>query len=122
METTTTKQILINDREAIPVRKIPYVTSLFIKPHELCCILAKRQGFPRPLFMESHYLDADGTLHTMQPQEWEQYIDEMEHLESGLREAEEFDDENYPKWKEHAAISIGRRNTCVKSLCWCFEV
>ncbi|MCZ6718347.1 MAG: hypothetical protein O6944_04225 [Gammaproteobacteria bacterium] len=109
MQTTSTKQILINDREAIPVRGIPYVTSSFIKPTELCRILADRAAWPGPLFMAAHYLDADGTLHTMQPQEWRHYIHKMEHFtiqsdlrESGLTEADEFDDENYPRWEEHA--------------------
>lgn len=75
--------IVIDGRDAIPVRLIPFVTGWDWSPDIVVSILAKKRFFGVDLY--AHYLNPNGEVQRMLPKEWDTIASDLDAIE-GLAE------------------------------------
>lgn len=91
--------VKVVDRDALPVRAIPYVTGWTISPDELAKSFAKSQAAPfEKLCNTDTYHLLDGKPAKLLPKEWDRYVAALEGLEAGLREQFPNNDRGYAAW------------------------
>lgn len=91
---------LIDRREAIPVRAIPYVTGWSMSPDAVASWLAhtEAEGFQR-IFGSAYHLLSDGKFSPMLAKEWDGIEADLKILSAGLHANEKFERESYPAWR-----------------------
>jgi hypothetical protein len=97
--------VLIDGREAVPVRALPFVTGWSLSPDMLAMDMAKRSKafLNRKTNLRAYQYDADGTCAPINPSEWEQIIIELEALALRVRRATgERDAGTYATWREES--------------------
>lgn len=94
------KTILIGDREAIPLRLIPYVTYWDFAPDAIARILALRQeyGF-EAIPLTAYHLAADGTFKSIPPKHWDSVVNSLGGLTNKLKAKEKGKDANFDAWR-----------------------
>lgn len=98
--------VIVDDREALPVRAIPFVTGWMMSPDVVAKALAKTDHWVTRLKnVAAFHLMPDGEYAPMLPKEWDGIESELEILSSKLKASEAFDQENYPEWRRQS-ISI----------------
>lgn len=102
--------VRVGDREALPVRAIPYVTGWTISPDVVATNFAREAGAPfEKLQNTDTYHLVDGRPVKLLPKEWDRYVAALKGLEAALRaefeEHEEFanDDRGYAAWVSQSA-------------------
>lgn len=82
--------IKIGDREAVPVRAIPFVTGWSISPDVVARGLAGLDFNRRLKSLRAYHLDLDGNFSPMLPKEWDVIYDGLRALSASLRAGETF--------------------------------
>jgi len=98
---------LIDGREALPVRAIPYVTGWQFSPDSTAKELARRVGAP---FSALHKLTAyhvpDTIPISVLPREWDDIVAKLEAHEAELKEQYTNDAIGYAAWRKSSANSL----------------
>lgn len=97
--------ILIDNREAIPVRAIPFVTGWTMSPDVVASSLAMTDLITR-LREVSAYHWSEGVATPMLPKEWDGIEAELQILSDRLKATETFDQENYPTWRRESIPTL----------------
>lgn len=95
--------VIIQDREALPIRVLPFVTGWFISPD----IVAKSfsgtdHWITRLQGIVAFHLLSDGLYAEMLPKEWDGIETDLQILSEKLRLTESFEQENYPVWRRES--------------------
>lgn len=95
---------LIDGREVIPVRLIPFITSFQIGPQRVVKLLAHKEGLAWPKLRDedkfsAYHLPDQGTPARVLPVEWDRVLDDQKVLEAKIRTGESFEDEKYYDWR-----------------------
>lgn len=90
--------VLIENREAIPVRAIPFVTGWTMSPDAVASSLAMTDLITRLRGVSAFYW-SEGVVAPLLPKEWDGIEADLEALSNRLQAEEEIDRENYPKWR-----------------------
>lgn len=90
--------IKIGDREAVPVRAIPFVTGWSISPDVVARGLAGLDFNRRLKSLRAYHLDLDGNFSPMLPKEWDVIYDGLRALSASLRAGETAEGSSYPDW------------------------
>ncbi len=77
--------VLINGREAIPVRAIPYVTGRWMSPDVVARSLAYTDSISRFEGIDAYQLLADGGYSQVLPGDWDVVDDLLQGLDSSLK-------------------------------------
>lgn len=91
--------ILIDGREAIPIRALPYITGWTMSPDLVASSLARTDLVTRLEGVVAYHLSADGTFSPILPKEWDGIEADLKILSDTLRAKEEIDHESYPAWR-----------------------
>lgn len=99
--------VVIDGREAIPVRAIPFVTGWMVSPDVVAKSFAKTDHWITRLEGVTTYLLAtDGNYYPMLPKEWDGIDAEIQILSEKLKTTEKFDQENYPVWRHQSVFLL----------------
>jgi hypothetical protein len=90
--------IKIGDREAVPVRAIPFVTGWSISPDVVARGLAGLDFNRRLKSLRAYHLDLDGNFSPMLSKEWDVVHDGLRALSASLRAGETAEGSSYPDW------------------------
>lgn len=93
---------LVDGREVIPIRAIPYVTGWTMSPDLVVSWLAHTESFRRIPKLSAYHLLPDGKSAPMLPKEWDGISADLEVLSDKLRARETFDQEGYPEWRRNS--------------------
>jgi hypothetical protein len=93
--------VIIEGREAIPVRALPYVTGWTMSPDVVANSLARTAAFDRLEGVKAYHLSAHGVA-PMLPKEWDGIEADLAILTDKLKATETIDQENYPAWRREA--------------------
>ena len=95
--------VIIEGKEAIPVRAIPFVTGWLMSPDVVAKSLANTDTWiSRLKDVTSYHLMRDGNYSSMLPKEWDCIEAELQVLSEKLKLTEAFDQENYPQWRRES--------------------
>jgi hypothetical protein len=76
--------IMIDGREAVPVRAIPYVNWNFLSPDVVAESFAKRLEFNRLDDLIVYHIEQDGSIREMLPREWDDAVSLLTALQKEL--------------------------------------
>lgn len=94
---------VIDGKEIIPVRAIPFVTGWIMSPDVVAKSLANTDKWMTRLKdIASYHLMADGEYAVMLPKEWDCIEAELQVLSEKLQSNEEIDQENYSQWRRES--------------------
>lgn len=93
--------VVIEGREAIPVRALPYVTGWMMSPDMVAKSLARTTFFDRLPGVKAYHLSTQGVA-PMLPKEWDGIEADLEVLTAKLKAIETLDQENYPTWRRES--------------------
>ena len=88
----------IDGHNAVPVRKIPFITGWIFNPDMLARVLAGRDGFYR-VTIPSFHLSLYGGYAKILQKEWDTLIADLEILTNNLKDQEKHEDANYSAWR-----------------------
>ena len=92
--------VIIDGREAIPIRAIPFITGWRIAADLVVSILAHRDPWElRRTLMSSWHLSADGQYSSMFPKEWDGIAADLKVLMDKLRAEQQVGRRNYAVWR-----------------------
>lgn len=101
MDVTT----LIDDREALPIRAIPFVTGWLMSPINVAVSLANTDLAKKLKGITAYHLfSSDGPTKTL-PKEWDAIVIDLRVLSSKLGGDEKIKDENFTTWRR-GSISL----------------
>ena len=75
--------LVFDNRNAVPVRLIPFMTGRQFSPDTIALILADDDDVHR-VFIPSYHLAADGSFHQMLPKEWDAISIDLDALSESL--------------------------------------
>lgn len=93
--------VMIEGREAIPVRGIPFVTGWTMSPDVVASSLAQTDRITRLRGVTAYHL-SENDVAPMLPKEWDGVEAELEALSDKLKAIETVDQENYPTWRRES--------------------
>lgn len=97
--------VMIEGREAIPVRAIPFVAGWTMSPDAVAKSLARTTHFDRLEGIKAYHLSVDGVA-PMLPKEWDGIKADLEILSAKLESTEIVDQENYPTWRRESILLL----------------
>lgn len=93
---------IIDGRECLPVRLLPYLTSWCpVTPDVVAKLFSQRDAW-RTWTATTFNLDGDSKHHKLLPREWDHFDDELTILASDLKLQEAFDLQKYPEWRRRS--------------------
>lgn len=96
-------EVVIDGREAIPVRAIPFVAGWMLSPDVVAMTFAKTDHWVTRLDgVAAYYLSADGKYSPMLAKEWDGIEADLQILSDKLKSTEEVEQENYPVWRQQS--------------------
>jgi len=104
--------LLIGEREALPVRAIPYVTCWVLKPHDLASQLGRQTGAPFDWLRNTNAFHlVGGKPRSVLPAEWHRVVGSFEALEARIRRETPYeqpgaDPEGNERWRESAVEQL----------------
>lgn len=98
---------VIESREAIPLRFLPFITGFKLSPDALVLLLAHKQGLKWPVFNDedmlyAYHVNFEGKPVKILPKEWDTAATDMKNIENKNRHMEAFENENYLSWRLEA--------------------
>lgn len=93
--------VVIEGREAIPVRALPYVTGWTMAPDAVAKSLARTAFFDRLKGVKAYHLSSQGVA-PMLPKEWDGVEADLAILTDKLMATQTIDQENYPAWRRES--------------------
>lgn len=93
--------VMIEEREAIPVRAIPFVTGWTISPDLVASSLAHTDLITRLKGVTAYHLTPGGVA-PMLPKEWDGIGADLDVLSAKLKATETVDQGNYPTWRRES--------------------
>lgn len=97
--------LVINDRPAIPVRAVPFVTGWIVSPDILVSSLARREEPGDLIGLTGFHLSADGVA-KMLPKEWDPFEIELELLSKQLNSCERAEVANTETWHHQSILRL----------------
>lgn len=97
--------VMIEGREAVPVRAIPFVTGRMMAPDDVARALARTTHFDKLEEIKAYHLSADGVA-AMLPKEWDVIVADLSILSDKLMATETIEQENYPVWRREATLLL----------------
>ena len=94
--------IQINDREALPVRAIPFVTGWSLSPDMVANSLADPDRLGQAKHLRACSLAPDGSHNQMLPKEWLGIMAALQALSKILKAEEKVECTSYPVWRERS--------------------
>jgi hypothetical protein len=95
--------VILDGKEIIPVRAIPFVTGWLISPDLVAKTLANTDHWTTRLKALTSYHHMDGGKYApMLPKEWDCIEAELETLAVKLKSVETAEQENYAKWRKES--------------------
>lgn len=99
--------IRVGDRDALPVRAIPYVTGWTISPDVVAKNFAREEASPfEKLEQTDTYHLVNGEPVKLLPKEWDRYVAALQGLEAELREKFANDDRGYAAWVSQSVAKL----------------
>lgn len=99
--------VVIDGREAIPVRAIPFVAGWMLSPDVVAMTFAKTDHWITRLEgVTAYYLSVSGKYSPMLAKEWDGIEADLEILSDKLKATEEFEQENYPVWRQQSILRL----------------
>jgi len=99
--------VIIDGREAIPVRAIPFVAGWMISPDVVARTFAKTDHWITRLEgVAAHYLSVEGKYSPMLAKEWDGIEADLQILSDKLKATEEVEQENYPVWRQQSILRL----------------
>jgi len=99
--------VKVADRDALPVRAIPYVTGWTISPDVVAQNFARDAAPPfEKLENTDTYHLVDGRVVKLLPKEWDRYVAALQGLEAELRERFDNDDRGYAAWVSQSVAKL----------------
>ncbi len=99
--------VKVADRDALPVRVIPYVTGWTISPDVVAKNFARDEAAPfEKLENTDTYHLVDGRPVKLLPKEWDRYVAALQGLEAELREQFANDDRGYATWVSQSVAKL----------------
>ncbi|NPC57854.1 hypothetical protein [Caenimonas soli] len=99
--------IKVGDRDALPVRAIPYVTGWTISPDVVAKNFARDEAAPfEKLEHTDTYHLVGGAPVKLLPKEWDRYVAALQGLEAELREKFANDDRGYAAWVSQSVAKL----------------
>lgn len=98
--------IKLNDRDALPVRAIPYVTGWSISPDVVARNFARQGGPFQELENTDTYHLVEGSPAKLLPKEWDRYVADLQGLEAELREHFTSDERGYAAWVSQSVARL----------------
>lgn len=99
--------VKVADRDALPVRAIPYVTGWTISPDVVAKNFARDEATPfEKLENTDTYHLVDGRVVKLLPKEWDRYVAGLQGLEAELREQFASDDRGYAAWVAQSVAKL----------------
>ena len=109
MSAATSKYLVqqIGQRDALPVRAIPYVTGWTLSPDVVAREFARRMASPfeRISNTEAYHLH-DGEAVKVLPKEWDSYVARLDGLEAEMRARYADDARGYAAWLDESAAIL----------------
>lgn len=93
--------VVIEGREAIPVRALPYVTGWTMSSDVVAKSLARTTFFDRLKGVKAYHLSSQGVA-PMLPKEWDGIEADLAILTDKLMATQTIDQENYPAWRRES--------------------
>lgn len=95
--------VVIDGREAMPIRAIPFVTGWMVSPDVVAKTFSKTDHWVTRLEnVVAYYLAGNGKYSPMLPKEWDGILAELQILSEKLKSTETFEQESYPAWREQS--------------------
>lgn len=92
-------EVVIDGREAIPVRVIPFITGWKMSPDMVASALARTDLAQRLEKVPAYHLQPDGSFAPMLPKEWDGIQADLQILSDKLKSKDQIDNESYPEWR-----------------------
>jgi len=92
-------EVVIDGREAIPVRAIPFITGWKMSPDMVASALARTDLAQRLEKVPAYHLLPDGSFAPMLPKEWDGIQADLQILSDKLKAKDQIDNESYPEWR-----------------------
>jgi len=93
--------LVIDKREAVPVRAIPYITGWSMSPDVVALTLAHTDHWRASLMnLFAYHLSNNGQFAQMLPKEWDGLIAQLESLSNMYQMDENFEGGNYVAWRK----------------------
>src|SRR3989338_5151051 len=92
-------EVVIDGREAIPVRAIPFITGWKMAPDMVASALARTDLAQRLEKVPAYHLLPDGSFAPMLPKEWDGIQADLQILSDKLKAKDQIDNESYPDWR-----------------------
>lgn len=92
-------EVVIDGREAIPVRAIPFITGWKMSPDMVASALARTDLAQRLEKVPAYHLQPDGSFAPMLPKEWDGIQADLQILSDKLKAKDQIDNESYPEWR-----------------------
>lgn len=109
--------VIIDGREAIPVRAIPFVAGWMISPDVVAKSFAKTDHWITRLDgVAAYYLAAEGKYSPMLAKEWDVIEADLDILSDTLKATEEVEQENYSVWRQQSILRLP-----ASCFVWCDE-
>ncbi len=94
--------VIVDSREALPIRALPYVTGWTMSPDVVAKTFAHSDHWTTKL-VDMHAFHLSNHNHTaMLPKEWDGIFAELENLSNMLQMDEMFEGGNYPAWRRES--------------------
>lgn len=93
--------VQVKDREAIPVRAIPFVTGWMMSPDMVAAALAFTDLMKRMKDVFAYHVHPTG-FSKMLPKEWDNVEADLQSLSDKLKATEEIDQESYAEWRSRS--------------------
>jgi len=99
--------IVIDGREAIPARAIPFVTGWMVSPDVVAKIFSKTDHWATRLEgISAYYLSVNGKYSPVLPKEWDGILADLQILSDKLASTETIEQENYPAWRQQSILLL----------------
>lgn len=92
-------EVVIDGREAIPVRVIPFITGWKMSPDMVASALARTDLAQRLEKVPAYHLLPNGSFAPMLPKEWDGIQADLQILSDKLKAKDQVDNESYPEWR-----------------------
>jgi hypothetical protein len=99
--------VVIDGREAIPIRAIPFVSGWTMSPDLVAKSFAKRDHWVTRLEgVAAYFLSVEGTYSLMHAKEWDGPVADLQILSDKLKSTEVMEQENYPVWRQQSILRL----------------
>lgn len=98
--------VKVADRDALPVRAIPYATGWTISPDVVAREFARQSGPFQGMENTDTYHLVDGVPTKLLPKEWDRYVAAVQGLEAELREQFASNEQGYAAWLSKSVAKL----------------